>query len=165
MALGVYGKKYALPPYLAAEYLFYAIHPSEMLYYTRAGTAPYVNAAIPFGVGVAASGMRLVMDKGVNPVKNEDGTYTYPAGNSALATLTFSPVTGIFKGKFNVYCDYLDVSGLPVHKKVKASYAGVAASMSGPLSGMGFYLLPDNDPSVAAYRLKRSLLVAVQPQP
>ena len=165
MTLGVYGKKYVLPPPLATEYLFFAIHPAEMLYYTRAGTAPYVDAAIPVGVGVAASGMRLVMDKGVSPVKNEDGTYTYPAGNSALATLTFSPVTGIFKGKFNVYFDYADVSGLPVHKKVKASYAGVMTSVPEPLRGTGFYLLPDNDPSVAAYRLKRSFLVAVQPHP
>lgn len=163
MALGVHGKKYVLPPSLAAEYLFYAIHPSGMLYYTRAGTVPYVNSAIPFGIGVESSGMRLVMDKGVNPVKNEDGTYAYPAGNSALSTLTFSPVTGIFKGKFNVYFDYLDVTGLPVHKKVKASYAGVLTSLSGPLSGMGFYLLPDNDPSVAAYRLKRSFPVVLQP--
>ena len=163
MALSAYGKKYVLPPNLAAAYRFYAIHPASMLYYTRAGTAPYVVAAIPFGIGVESSGMRLVMDKGVSPVKNEDGTYAYPAGNSALSTLTFSPVTGIFKGKFNVYFDYLDVTGLPVHKKVKASYAGVMTSMSGPLSGMGFYLLPDNDPSVAAYRLKRSFLVVVQP--
>jgi len=163
MALGAQGKKYVLPPYLAAEYRFYAVHPGGMLYYTRAGTAPYVVGAIPFGIGVETSGMRLVMDEGVNPVKNEDGTYTYPAGNSALATLTFSPVTGLLKGKFNVYFDYLDVTGLPVHKKVKASFAGVMTSLSGPLSGMGFYLLPDNNPSVAAYRLKRSFMVVLQP--
>lgn len=161
MVLEVCGGAYASPPSLAAGYLFKVYGPYGMTYYTPAGPQEYVVDAIPANIGVAASGLRMKMEKGVAPVKNEGGTYAYPAGNSSFATLTFTARTGVFKGKFNVYCDYTGPAGQPVHKKVRVSYAGVltpmrAPSMADEPDGMGFFLMPDNDPSVAGYRLKRS---------
>jgi len=156
---------------LAAAYLFYGEAPSGMLYHTPGGgTAEYVDDAILHGIGVETFGRRMVMDAGVKPVRNADRTYTYPPGNSALAKLKFNASTGIFRGTFNLYSDYASELGKPCHKTVAVSYAGVLTpvrdvSFAGLPEGMGAYLVPDNDPAVAVYRLKRSFPCALSVAP
>ena len=157
------GWNYGLAPSLAAGYRFYGEEPLGLQYYTPVGPAEYVEEAVPHAIGVVTRGTRLVMDKGVKPVKNADGTYAYPPGNSAMTVLSFTAKTGIFKGTFKLYSDYTSAAGTPVHKAVTVSYAGVLtpvrdSAYEGLPVGMGYYLVPDNDPSLAVYRLKRSFM-------
>lgn len=164
------GWNYGPAPALAAGYRFYGEDPLGLLYYTPVGQAEYVHEAVPQAIGVVTHGTRLVMDKGVKPVKNADGTYTYPAGNSAMTILSFTAKTGIFKGTFKLYSDYTSALGAPVHKAVTVSYAGVLtpvrdAAYEGLPAGMGYYLVPDNAPSLAVYRLKRSFTSLLKAAP
>ncbi|MDD4017308.1 MAG: hypothetical protein PHV28_05120 [Kiritimatiellae bacterium] len=165
-----FGWNYGPAPALAAGYLFYGDDPLGAMYHTPGGPADYVAEAVPQAIGVATLGTRLVMDKGVKPVKSADGTYAYPAGNSAMAVLRLTAKTGIFKGSFKLYSDYTSAAGKPVHKAVRVSYAGVltpvrdAAYEDFPV-GMGYYLVPDNDPSLAVYRLKRSFISLLKATP
>ena len=83
-------------------------------------------------------------------------------GNNALATLTFTAKTGVIKGTFKGYSDYFDEAERLQHKIVSVSYAGIlvpAARGAALLSGAGHCLVPDNDPDVMQYRLKRSFPV------
>jgi len=149
---GYYGSSAAL----AGSYLFSA-EAGGVPFYTGAGFADVVSAALPEGIAVVGS--KLTMVKGVKPVPVE-GVYDYSGVNSSLATLTFTSGTGLFKGKFNLYYDYT-LSGKLMHKVVSVPYAGVltpvrAAAFEGGPSGQGHCLVPDNDPAVSAYKLKRS---------
>ncbi len=120
------------------------------------------------GVAVTGAGNRQTMAKGQAPYLS-GGAYTYSGENSALASLTFSSATGIFKGKFNLYYDY-SLSGRLTHKAVSVPYTGVltpvcsSAFNSFPY-GAGNCLVPDNDPAVSAYRLKRSYWVTLEDAP
>ena len=80
---------------LAAGYLFRA-DTADAVY--PAGTGVVSAADGPLSEPVAVSGNRLMMAKGVRPVLS-DGAYDYSGANSALATLSFAPDTGIFNGR------------------------------------------------------------------
>jgi len=93
----------------------------------------------------------------------ENDAYDYSAENSARATLSFNARTGIFNGSFRLYYDYI-LNGRLVHKTVSVPYAGVLTPVRSDEfvdqpAGQGYYLVPDNDPALRAYRLKRSFPV------
>jgi hypothetical protein len=110
--------------------------------------------------------------KGAKPKKvSEEGGvwYEYDAVNPANATFSFASRTGLFKGKFSLYCDYEDATGKLIHKAVSVPYAGVLVSVRGKAfkdlpAGLGYCLIPDNDPAVRAFRLKRSRPVWLEEQ-
>ena len=88
------------------------------------------------------------------------GAYDYSAENCARATLTFNSRNGIFKGSFNLYYDYT-LKGRLTHKSVSVTYAGVLTPVrsdefADQPAGQGYYLVPDSDLALKAYRLKRS---------
>ncbi|HPB09802.1 MAG TPA: hypothetical protein PLU38_01165 [Kiritimatiellia bacterium] len=149
----------------AQAYLFSADPPLGMSYYDSLGPVSFVPGAVPQEIGVSTRlPATFVMARGVKPVKQEDGTYFYPAGNSAQARLSFSARTGIFKGRFKLYADGVSTAGKPTHKAVSVVYQGVLTPVRDPAyalwpTGMGCYTVPDKDPAVAPYRVKRSFPV------
>ena len=160
LAMDVCGGFYAPGMLSAPAYRFSAdigAHP----YHYAGDSADW--AVIPQAVDVGAAGPKLTMTKATKPVKKtEDGLswYEYDGGNPAGATLTFTAKTGLIKGKFSLYYDYL-LNGRLTHKAVNVPYAGVLAptrdaAFHGLPVGMGHSLAPDNDPALKAYRLKRS---------
>jgi len=154
----------------AALSAFYRLNAesNNVAYHLPGGAVPPQQQAFPDWVPVVSSGTRLAIEKGVKPVK-VGGAYVYTGGNSALATLSYSSLTGIYKGKFNQYYDY-ESGGMLMHRTVKAPFAGVMTQVRDPFfndwpEGLGYYLLPENDPAFKASRIKRSFwmdLYAVQ---
>ena len=69
----------------------------------------------------------------------------------------------------NQYYDY-ESGGMLMHRTVKAPFAGVMTQVRDPFfddwpEGLGYYLLPENDPAFKSSRIKRSFwmdLYAVQ---
>jgi len=122
-----------------------------------------IQPVFPVEIGVAVSGTSLTITKGVAPVLT-GGAYDYSASeNSSMATLTFQPATGIFKGYFRLYYDYM-LSGRLKHKIESVPYTGVLTPVrpqvfDGMPAGQGYYLVPDNTPAFVPYRLKRSYLI------
>ena len=152
---------------LAAHYLLTA-GTNAVPYRYAGGSAELQTAALPDGIGVTSQGGRLVITRGTRPAL-ADGTYDYTAENSAMTTLSFALRTGIFKGKFSLYYDYT-LNGRLIHKAVNAPYAGVltpvrSADFAAQPAGQGYYLVPDNDPALTAYRLKRSYPVRLDAAP
>ncbi len=160
---GYYGTSAAL----AGSYLFSAdAGVGNVPFYTGTGFADAAGAALP--VGIAVAGSKLTMVKGVKPVLVESA-YDYAGGNSSLATLTFTSGTGLFKGTFNLYYDYV-VNGRLTHKAVRVPYAGVrtpvrSETFAARPAGQGHCLVPDNAPAVKAYKLKRSFPVRLEAVP
>jgi hypothetical protein len=161
---GYFGKGAALP---VAEYWLCA-QTNDVAYYLSSGAVLPQYEALPYGVPVTSTGTRLVIEEGVRPVKDGDGNYVYTGANSALATLSYSPMTGIYKGRFKQYYDY-DSGRRLVHKSVGAPFAGVMTQVRHSdfdemPDGMGYYLLTETNPELRALRIKRSFwidLVAV----
>ena len=147
---------------LASAYLFGA-ETEGTAFYDAMGE-PWEWAAVPEAVPVSAAGGRMTVAKATKPKKfSEEGEvwYEYDETNPANVTLSFASRTGLFKGKFSLYCDFEDASGRMVHKAVSVPYAGVltpvrGAGFDGLPAGLGHCLVPDNAPAVKAYRLKRS---------
>jgi len=132
---------------------------NNVAYYLPDGTVPPQHQALPDWVPVSSAGTRLMIEKGVKPVR-VDGTYVYTGANSARATLSYSAQTGIYKGKFNQYYDY-ESNGMLMHRTVKAPFAGVMTQVRDPFfddwpEGLGYYLLSDNHPAFKSLRIKRS---------
>lgn len=155
---GYFGKGAALP---AAEYGLCA-QPNDVAYYLSGGAVPPQYGALPYAVPVASTGTRLAIEKGVKPVKDGD-VYIYTGANSALATLSYSSMTGIYKGRFNQYYDY-DNGGMLAHKSVRSPFAGVMTQVRHPdfakfPEGMGHYLLSENNPEFRLLRIKRSFWI------
>lgn len=151
---GYYSAYTALAPY----YRLSAASNSVPYFYAGGSTLPQQDA-LPRWEAVAVKGQRMAMVAGVRPVLMDE-FYDYSGENSSLATLSFASRTGIYKGKFNLYYDYLQ-NGRLMHKAVKASYAGVMTQTRDNIfvgwpEGQGAYLVPDSDPLLRPYRVKRS---------
>ncbi len=105
-----------------------------------------------------------VTDKGLVPLnkpetpKKDPGTgeYNYDLGNATGLTISLMRATGIFRGSFNVYYDYMSADNSTLvnpaqtysHVVKKASYEGVLLSPerenpADGIGGRGFYLWPD----------------------
>lgn len=158
---GIYGAA------LGAQQLYrFSADAGGVAYHNAAGGEVSAQVeALPDGIDVAVTGTRLVMARGVKPVL-EGGVYRYTGENSALAILSFSSATGIFKGKFNLYYDDA-LQGRLTHKVVSVPFAGILTQVRGPAfadspAGQGYCLVTDNDPAVTAYRVKRSLPVRLE---
>ncbi len=177
--LFVYGGYYEKSPELLPLYLFSA-RPGRVPYPVSGGFVDPVSKAFPVEVPVAGSGARLSMEKGMPPYASS-GEYVYPGENSSMAKMSFSPSTGIFKGSFYVYYDY-EQNGWLRHVKVAVPYKGIliagrggeaksavsvdalpAVSESRGTVGFGHCLVPDSDPAVKAYRIKRSFMAGLYP--
>lgn len=163
MMLNAAGGFYSAVPSLAAHYLFTA-ETNGVSYHYAGGATSNQTAALPDSLDVTANGSRLTLTRGMRPPAS-NGVYDYSAENSAQATLSFSARTGIFKGTFNLYYDYLLGNRLN-HKAVRVPYAGVLtpvrdAAFAAEPAGQGYYLVPDNDPRFRSSRLKRSYKVVL----
>jgi hypothetical protein len=95
------------------------------------------------------------------------GAYLYDGENCAQTTLSFTASTGIFKGKFNLYYDYV-LNGRLRHLKTSIPYSGILSPVRGAAfddapHGLGFSLVPDNDP--AYKQLKRSFPIELTEAP
>ncbi len=158
------GGFYSGTPSLAAQYLFGA--DAWDARYVHADGAEY-PVTVPDGVAVTAAGMRMAMEKGTKPRKVSEGGdvwYEYADVNPASATLTFAARTGLLKGKFSLYYDYFDATDRLVHKAVNVPYAGVLtpvrdAAFNALPVGLGHCLVPESDPALKAYKIKRSFPV------
>ena len=148
--------------------------PSYWLYANRVTTAFHLSSGrvwsllhpMPWGVPITSTGTGLEIEKGVRPVLSDDGThYVYTGKNSSLTTLRYSPQTGIFRGRFNLYCDY-NSGGRLRHMTVKVPFAGVMLQTR-PLgyrswpAGAGFYLVQESDPAFRSLRIKRSFWIHI----
>ncbi len=170
LLLDACGGFYGTGASLASAYLFGA--ETEGTAYFDALGEPWDWSALPEGVPVTAAGARLSVAKGAKPKKfSEEGEvwYEYDEVNPANVTLSFTSRTGLFKGKFSLYCDYENEAGKVVHKAVSVPYAGVLTPVRGEAfdglpAGLGHCLIPDGDPAVKAYRLKRSRPVWLEEQ-
>jgi len=168
MLLEACGGYYGTMPSLAAHYLFGAEVGAVPYHYTG-GSAGFVADAVPEGLSVSVAGTRMTLVKGVKPTQTEGGAYDYSGVNSALTTLSFTARTGLFKGKFSLYYDY-DLNGRLTHKAVSVPYAGVLtpardAAFAAEPSGQGHCLVPESDPALRAYRIKRSFPVRLDAAP
>ena len=170
LLLDACGGFYGTGASLASAYLFGA--ETEGTVYFDALGEPRDWSVLPETVPVTAAGASLSVAKGAKPKKfSEEGEvwYEYDEVNPANVTLTFASRTGLFKGKFNLYCDYEDATGKVVHKAVSVPYAGVLTPVRGGAfdglpAGLGHCLIPDSDPAAKAYRLKRSRPVWLEEQ-
>ncbi len=148
--------------------------PSYWLYANRVTTAFHLSIGrvwsllhpMPWGVPMTSTGTSLEIEKGIRPVLSDDGThYVYTGKNSSLTTLRYSPQTGIFRGRFNLYCDY-NSGGRLRHTAVKVPFAGVMLQTR-PLgyrswpAGAGFYLVQETDPAFRSLRIKRSFWIHI----
>jgi len=172
LSLDACGGFYGTGASLAAAYLFGA-EVDDTAYFAAGEAQEW--AVWPEGVPVTSSGSRLTIAKGAKPEKRSHPTYrdwvwySYDEENPANATFSFASRTGIFKGKFSLYCDYEDASGKLIHKAVSVPYAGVLTPLRSEAFddlpvGLGYCLVPDNDPAARALRIKRSRLVWLEEQ-
>ncbi|MDD4443000.1 MAG: InlB B-repeat-containing protein [Kiritimatiellae bacterium] len=157
LLLDLCGGRYAKPPALAPAYRFSAEVAQVPLLYPG-GAALFAEEALPLGLPVTVSGTRMAMIRGRQP-EMTDGAYDYSGENCALAKLSFSASTGLYKGTFNLYYDYLSGSR-PRHRKVTVRYAGILCPVRGAAfadapAGLGHCLVPDNSTGPA---LKRSFM-------
>jgi uncharacterized repeat protein (TIGR02543 family) len=146
LLLDLCGGRYAKPPALAPAYRFSAEVAQVPLLYPG-GAALFAEEALPLGLPVTVSGTRMAMFRGRQP-EMTDGAYDYSGENCALAKLSFSASTGLYKGTFNLYYDYLSGSR-PRHRKVTVRYAGILCPVRGGAfadapAGLGHCLVPDN---------------------
>lgn len=158
------GGWYGTVPALANDYLFGA-DVLNVPYHFTGGVADVVAEALPAWLGVTVAGSRMTMVKGSRPVKGADGAYLYAGENCSLATLSFTARTGVFKGNFSLYYDY-ELNGKPQHRTVRVPYVGILTPVRDEAfaelpDGMGHCLVPDNDPAMKDYRLKRSFPVSL----
>jgi len=165
--LDAVGGLYSTTAALAAHYLFTASTNDVSFNYTG-GSAEDQTAALPRALSVTVNGTRMTLPR-ATPPPLINGAYDYSAENSAATTLRFTPSTGLFKGNFNLYYDYLLNARLQ-HRTVRVPYAGVLTPLRGEdfadePAGQGSYLAPDNDPLFRAYRLKRSYKVVLDAAP
>ncbi|MDD4017915.1 MAG: InlB B-repeat-containing protein [Kiritimatiellae bacterium] len=165
--LDAFGGYYSTATALEDHYRFYADANAVPYHYTG-GIADLQAAALPDGIGVAFNGTRLAITRGTRPPL-VSGAYDYSAENSAMATFSLTSRTGIFKGLFKLYYDYAR-NGRLSHKTAYVSYAGILTPMrsdvfAGQPAGQGYYLVPDNDPALKAYRLKRSFPIWLDAAP
>lgn len=126
------------------------------------GALPEVELA--FNPGTGAISLPLGKAPGYSA-----GAYVYAPTNPAAATLTVTPATGLFGGKFNLYYEYLDQAGALKLKTVPITHAGVLTPMrldDAMSYGQGFYLVPDTWKSTGvpafSYPLYRSYEVEVK---
>lgn len=160
LLLDACGGFYSSATALAVEY-FFSAKADEVAYHYAEGVA--VPTAAPDGVSVAVAGARMTLARSLKPKKiTTDGVaeYVYDEVNPANATLMFAARTGIFKGAFTLWYEY-DVREKPALKGVKSPYSGILtpvrdAAFADLPAGMGHCLVPDNDPAMKVYRLKRS---------
>jgi len=162
------GGFYNTIPSLAAHYRFSAEVGDVSYHYAGGGEAGVQEAAVPSQIGVSVNGLQLAMTKGVKPTF-ANGVYDYSAENCAGTTLSFTASTGLFKGGFSLFYDFA-LNGKQQHRAVSVPYAGVLTTVrdavfaAGP-AGQGHCLVPDNDPAVSAYQLKRSFSVELEAAP
>jgi len=149
--------------------------PELLLFQADLGPVPYHTrdtasgwCIAPGGVPVTVSGNRLRAAKGTKPHVDEAGRYQFEEENPTSTVLSGSLRNGVFKGTFRLYYEW-ESGGRIMHKSVVVPYGGVLiqerseAFRDWPV-GLGYCLVPDNDPAVRGYRLKRSFSVSLAPE-
>lgn len=153
------------PDFLSACHLFFSASVNAVPYFSPVGPVAPVAEAMPCDIHSLWMTPPFEFEPGVSPTFS-DGRYDYSGPNSSLATMRFSGETGVFRGSFYVYYDYL-YRGLLRHVKVRVQYSGVVATVHAPTcvynAGLGHCLVPDSDPVLKAYRIKRSSRVELLP--
>ena len=130
MCGGYFGDGKKISPALAPPYLFSVSVPTNLPPMDATlENWKWAETAYPVGLNVIAdiAKSKLSLAKGVapvKPVKDAEQVYDYSGTNSALATLSYTAKTGIFKGGFKLYFDGTKGTALQ-HKTASVSYAGV----------------------------------------
>jgi len=99
-----------------------------------------VADASPSGLEVIyGNAGKLSLAKGFAPkIPKGETEYDYNVFNPSLATLSYTPKTGIFKGSFKLYYDGIDPKNNKLqHKTIGVSYTGVMVPDGGELRGLG----------------------------
>ncbi|MDD3546157.1 MAG: InlB B-repeat-containing protein [Kiritimatiellae bacterium] len=143
---------------LSAQYQFLA-GPNDVLYYYRGGVAEVQADAFPNGIQVVAEGKRMRIASGKKPGLVGDG-YDYSGENCAMAKLSFSAKTGIFKGRFNLYYDFVQNERLR-HKSISVPFAGILTQTRANVFedspvGLGHYLVAGRYSDLNATSIKWS---------
>ena len=104
-------------------------------------TGDWVYDAFPWEIEVKNKNGKLYLDKGFPP-KKVGGEYTYTGDNPSMATLSYAPRTGLFRGSFKIYFDGNKACGSPIHKQTSVPYTGLMVPYLG--EGVGFGMAPIN---------------------
>lgn len=123
----------------------------------------------PGGLLLKVTAQALCAPKAQVPIKAIDpdtkqflGYYEYPVDNPTGLILNFTRATGLFKGAFNIYYDYISADDLTTdperqtyaHIVKRASYEGVLTpvreDLSDGIGGRGFFCWPANSEYVNA---------------
>lgn len=132
-------------------------------YYTRDAISEWSIA--PDGVPVTVSGNRLSAAKGNRPHIDDSGRYQFSGLNPTSTVLSGSLRNGLFKGTYKLYYEW-EAGERIMHKALVVPYRGVLvqerseAFRDWPV-GFGYCLVPDSDPALRGYRLKRSFGVSL----
>ena len=121
-------------------------------------------------VGVGDKG--FVVEKATKPVKDKYGVWSYNGRNDGALTLSFAQATGIFKGSYTFWYDYISAwdetkeKETVAHTSKKASFEGVWVQGSG-LSGCFAWEQPASyvDPKTKkekTYKYKEAYGVSLQ---
>jgi hypothetical protein len=168
--LEVCGGRFEMAGALDAAPLWLSALAGDVAYYV--GDELYDWVGQPDKVPLNVNGGRLLITKGVKPKKisdRESGAvwYEYDEVNPTVATFSLAARSGIFKGKFTLWCDYEDAKGKLIHKGVNIPYSGIMvprrdASAAALATGLGHCLVPETNPGFKALRLKRSREVRLE---
>ena len=179
MCLGsYYSSLMRFDTFYTQDEVFTADAPDLPYTYTKGSYAQTVEAWTNLLPDVQINTSKMALPSGKAPVFDR-ALNAYVVGdavNPAQATFSLTKSSGVFKGKFNVYYDYLDENGAAKLKAVSAKHEGVVlpwlATTPGYPSGAGFYTLPDTyvdrtDPKKpVTYKLNRSFGVTIEtPEP
>ncbi|HRR32713.1 MAG TPA: lamin tail domain-containing protein [Kiritimatiellia bacterium] len=135
-------------------------------YHTRDAISEWSIA--PDGVPVTVSGARLRAAKGDRPLTDESGRYQFSGLNPTSTVLSGSLRNGLFKGTFKLYYEW-EAGPRIMHKALVIPYRGILVQECGGAfrdrpAGFGYCLVPDSDPALRGYRLKRSFGVSLVPE-
>ncbi|NLF19732.1 MAG: hypothetical protein GX595_21075, partial [Lentisphaerae bacterium] len=122
-----------------------------------------VEDAMLFGMEILADQGKLVAPAATKPTRLRDGQYEYHGDTDAGLKISYAAQTGVFKGSFKLYYDYLTTRWQ--HKTVTVSFEGILTPLWGGMGvctqlplGQGYFVLQDDSPE-AGYRRKRSCRV------
>ncbi len=126
------------------------------------------------GCTVGVNDKGFVVAKATKPVKDKDGVWHYGGTNDGALTLSFAQATGIFKGSYTFWYDYMSAyDGIKekettAHTSKKVAFEGVWVQGSGlkgciAAEAMSSYTDPKTQKE-KTYKFKDPILVELVPQ-
>ena len=150
---GRYGNGVTAPELLPAMVLNSSLNTTLLPDPGEGWTGSWVASAFP-RVDIRNTNGKFSIVKGKAP-KKVGTVYDYAAAelNPSMATISFNPKTGLFKGSFKMYFDGWNAAGKPQHKVFSVPYTGVFYPHGGNLwgSGMGTTTINKGKTGVIVY--------------